>query len=64
MSVDAVTSLASQQQRLNISTQMDVAVANRGLEQQKLKEQAVLKLLASAAVSFDPNIGQNINIYA
>lgn len=64
MSINALASSAGQQQMQNISTLMTVAAVGRGLEQQKLKEQAVLKLLASAAVSFDPNIGQNINIYA
>ena len=64
MAIESLASLAGQQQQQSISLQMGVAVASRGLEQQKLKEQAVLKLLASAAVSFDPNVGQNINIYA
>ncbi len=34
------------------------------LQQQKILEQAVVKLIDAAAVPIDSNVGQNIDIYA
>jgi hypothetical protein len=62
MSIDAVVSVSQQLTSSNISARMEVAAAKRNLDQQKLVGQAALKLMDAAAVSVDPNLGQNIDI--
>ena len=64
MSVDSVVGFSQQQARLNMSAVMQVAAASRHLDQQELQGQAALKLMAAAAMPIDPNLGQNIDIYA
>ncbi|SHI55442.1 Putative motility protein [Malonomonas rubra DSM 5091] len=64
MSIDSVVSIANQYNIRDLSAVVQVAAAKRGLDQQELRGQAALKLLESAAIPIDPNMGQNIDIYA
>lgn len=64
MSVNSVVSFSNQQVMRNVSAVMEVSAAKRNLDQQELQGQAALKLLKAAAVPIDPNVGQNIDIYA
>lgn len=63
MSLDSVVSFSSQQVRQNVSAVVEVLAVKRELSQQELQGEAALKLMEAAMVSFDPNVGQNINIY-
>lgn len=64
MSVDSVVSFSNQQVVKNVSAVMEVSAAKRNLNQMELEGQAALKLMAAAAVPIDPNVGQNLDIYA
>ena len=64
MSIDSIASFSSQQVRQNVSAVMEVSAVKRSLNQQELQGEAALKLMEAAAVSIDPNLGQNIDIYA
>lgn len=64
MSVSSIVSLSQQQVSANVSMVMQVAAARQQLNQQELQGQAALKLMETAAIPIDPNIGQNIDIYA
>jgi len=64
MSIDAVVSFSNQQVMSNISAVVEVSAARRSLDQQELQGQAALKLMEAASVPIDPNLGQNIDIYA
>ena len=63
MSVDSIVNIANQQRLMNVTAVMEVAAARRNLDQQELQGQAALKLMETAAVPIDPNLGQNIDIY-
>lgn len=64
MSIDSVVSFSTQQARQNVSAVVEVSALKRELNQQELQGEAALKLMEAAMVSFDPNVGQNINVYA
>ena len=64
MSVDSIVSFSSQQVARNVSAVVEASAAKRSLNQQELQGQAALKLMEAAAVPIDPNVGQNLNIYA
>jgi hypothetical protein len=58
-------SLSTQMAQASLFDQVGASIARKGLDQQKIEGQDVLRLIESAAPSFsDPALGQNIDLRA
>jgi hypothetical protein len=62
MSIDSIIQTSQTLHASQIQAAMEVAAVKRGLSQQELEGQAALKLIETAAVPIDPNVGQSIDI--
>jgi len=64
MDINSIVTISQQQLQSRISAVMQVDVAKRGLDQQKLEGEEALKLMEAAALPIDPHLGQTLDIYA
>lgn len=64
MDTNSIVQLSQSLNGSQIQAVMEVASAKRGLDQQELEGQAALKLIETAAVPVDPNVGQHVDIRA